>query len=665
LPGSAPPELSDQELLRRYARTQDQQAFATIVSRYSKMVTGIARRASISSADAEDVCQAVFLLLSNSIHTVAWKHSISNWLYATTRHIASKVHRQNQRRSRREASVSPRESVSPLNEMKVRELFVILDEEMEKLPPRYRETILLTYFEDASRQEVADRLGIPAATVKTRLERARQRLARALAQRGVTVCISSIFLCCATATAAPTTRLETILSAVSGTASLRARQLAQGVHMFGIGTTFRATVMALAILVGGSMSMMAQSKTGPMSLTVSLEPVMPRIEHEPPDPVPQVESDVKTAAYSRDGRYLAVSMMRLEKTSDGKLITSTRTPNPGRDPSITLYDTKTWKPLHQLKTEQTTTSLCFSADGETLYSAEMDDKVYEWKVSTGMKAKTLEINKGKCEKLVMIPNGKMLLIAHLNQLSVKMPDNTFVHDQSANCISFWDIAGEKVIRTFVYEQGALLPGSITVSPDGSVLAASYHASQTISANVDGFHGIIEWDINTGKELRRYDAPRSSKEAFPVVHAIAFTLDGKGIILAGGEVLPRGNGQQAVGKIWLFDRKTGKLEKTIGDDRKGLIRSMVLSADGSRLYLPAGWSDLATEKTINQFSPEIQCWDTATWKLHWVRRDPQATTHAHLAHSPQSQRLSFAGEHGLQFLDTRDGKTRGGLVKPVK
>lgn len=433
--------------------------------------------------------------------------------------------------------------------------------------------------------------------------------------------------------------------------------------MSGIGTGFRVTAFALCSLLGlGGVCLMAQPQHSPLHLA-GVGPSMPKIEvQEPPDPIPQKGDTVKTSAYSPNGKYLAVSTMQLEKSSDGGTYFSTRFPNPGTNATITLYDTTTWKPFQTLKTEQTTTSFCFSADSETLYSAEMDDKIYAWNVKTGMKAKSLDAKKGKCEKLVLSPNGKMLISGHEIKLEMQLPDKSFLHDQSGNFICLWDTDTDKLIRTLGYDEEALLPRTITVSPDGSTLAACYLASQTASANLLGFHGIIEWDINTGKELRRYEIPRITKEALPVASSVAFTPDGTGIVMGGGEAVAGNTGRKVVGRIWLFDRKTGKLDKTLGDERKDIIRELAMSSDGSRLYIPAGWPAAATAETAHQFSSEIQCWDTSTWKLNWVHRDAQANSHVHLSVSPHGKRILFAGDHGLKFVDSKDGKARGALLK---
>src|SRR5262245_10239782 len=76
---------SDRVLLRRFADTNDQRAFAVLVHRHAGMVLGVCRRALMHAHDAEDACQATFLVLARKAKGGRWQSSIANWLYATAR----------------------------------------------------------------------------------------------------------------------------------------------------------------------------------------------------------------------------------------------------------------------------------------------------------------------------------------------------------------------------------------------------------------------------------------------------------------------------------------------------------------------------------------------------------------------------------------------------
>src|SRR5205823_5637960 len=101
-----------------------------------------------------------------------------------------------------------------------RELLAVLDEELDKLPARYREPLVLCYLESLTRDQAARRLGVPAATLKAQLERGRKRLGDALTRRG---CALGSGLLAAAANsrgeAAPLATVQTVLAAVSGSPS--------------------------------------------------------------------------------------------------------------------------------------------------------------------------------------------------------------------------------------------------------------------------------------------------------------------------------------------------------------------------------------------------------------------------------------------------------------
>src|SRR5271156_2842760 len=79
---------SDSELLTRFVSDNDQTAFATVVARHTAMVLGVCRRSLSSLHDAEDACQAVFLLLAKKAGHTGWQSSVASWLYTTARKVA-------------------------------------------------------------------------------------------------------------------------------------------------------------------------------------------------------------------------------------------------------------------------------------------------------------------------------------------------------------------------------------------------------------------------------------------------------------------------------------------------------------------------------------------------------------------------------------------------
>src|SRR5262249_58407768 len=79
---------SDRDLLRRFNEDGDQSAFAAIVQRHTALVFGVCRRALAQQEDAEDACQATFLILARKAKSIRWQPSIANWLHTTARPVA-------------------------------------------------------------------------------------------------------------------------------------------------------------------------------------------------------------------------------------------------------------------------------------------------------------------------------------------------------------------------------------------------------------------------------------------------------------------------------------------------------------------------------------------------------------------------------------------------
>jgi RNA polymerase sigma factor (sigma-70 family) len=241
--------LSDRDLLTRYAEGGDQTAFATVVSRHTAMVQGVCQRVLHSQAEAEDACQAVFLILAQRVKTVRWQASAANWLYTTARKVALNARKAATRRTRRESAAAVSDKVSEVDRLTGRELLAALDEELDRLPPRYRTPLVLCYLQELTRDEAALRLGIPTATLKSQLERGRKKLADALTRRGIVLGAGLLAVAATSSAGASSPRLlESILATVRGTPSPAVATLAQEVVMKGLFTRTKWLLVVLAVV---------------------------------------------------------------------------------------------------------------------------------------------------------------------------------------------------------------------------------------------------------------------------------------------------------------------------------------------------------------------------------------------------------------------------------
>jgi RNA polymerase sigma factor (sigma-70 family) len=179
---------SDAALLGRFVGQRDESAFAALVARHGSLVFGVCRRVLRDAATAEDAFQATFLVLARKASTVRPPEQLAAWLYGTARRVALQAQRAAQRRQQHERQVAPAPApADPLDQLTARELLLALDEEVQRLPPRYRLPILVCCLEGKSLEEAGRQLGWSAGSVKGRLERGRRRLQERLVRRGLTL----------------------------------------------------------------------------------------------------------------------------------------------------------------------------------------------------------------------------------------------------------------------------------------------------------------------------------------------------------------------------------------------------------------------------------------------------------------------------------------------
>jgi RNA polymerase sigma-70 factor (ECF subfamily) len=180
-------ELSDGELLARFAGENDEAAFTVLVERHGPLVLGVCRRALGNLQDAEDACQASFLALARKAASIRKRASVSSWLHRVASSVARNMKRERWRRQRREHELPRTGTPDPAADVSWREMLGALDEELEQLPERYRAPLILCYLEGRTRDDAAGQLAITPGTLHGRLERGRRLLGDRLTRRGVTL----------------------------------------------------------------------------------------------------------------------------------------------------------------------------------------------------------------------------------------------------------------------------------------------------------------------------------------------------------------------------------------------------------------------------------------------------------------------------------------------
>jgi RNA polymerase sigma factor (sigma-70 family) len=177
--------LTDGQLLERYVRGREAAALAALVRRHGPMVWGVCRRVLANYHDAEDAFQATFLVLARKAAAIAARELLANWLYGVAYQTARKARATAAKRRARERQVRemPEPAAAPPDLWP--DLRPLLDQELSRLPDKYRVVIVLCDLEGKARKEAARQIGVPEGTVAGWLARARVLLAKRLAQRGV------------------------------------------------------------------------------------------------------------------------------------------------------------------------------------------------------------------------------------------------------------------------------------------------------------------------------------------------------------------------------------------------------------------------------------------------------------------------------------------------
>ncbi len=184
LAGEGHSHLTDSQLLQQFVAQRDEGAFTALVQRHAMMVLRVCRNILHHQQDSEDACQAAFLVLARKARTIRKQQAVSSWLHGVAYRIASRIRAQARRRQRRETSSQAPCSTNPSDDLSVRELQVILHEELHRLPEKYRAPLLLCFWEGRTRDEAAEQLGTTVDAFKKRLERARHLLGSRLTRRG-------------------------------------------------------------------------------------------------------------------------------------------------------------------------------------------------------------------------------------------------------------------------------------------------------------------------------------------------------------------------------------------------------------------------------------------------------------------------------------------------
>src|ERR1035437_3691813 len=178
-------EMADMELLRQYAHRKSEEAFAVLVTRHVNVVYSAALRKTGNAHAAEEITQAVFIILAKKADRLRDGTILSGWLYQTARLTSASFLRTEVRRARREQEAYM-QSLSNEPEAKVwPEIEPLLEDAMGRLGEKERNALALRFFEGKSFQEIGTALGASENAAKKRVSHGLEKLRKLFTKRGV------------------------------------------------------------------------------------------------------------------------------------------------------------------------------------------------------------------------------------------------------------------------------------------------------------------------------------------------------------------------------------------------------------------------------------------------------------------------------------------------
>jgi RNA polymerase sigma factor (sigma-70 family) len=627
--GSSGAEPSDGELLALFTVDRDPAAFEALVRRHEQLVMNVCRRLLGPGADADDAFQATFFVLARKARTIRKQESVACWLHGVAHRLSRQLLSKMAGRQRCAAKLQPAAESMPMRDDPVhvasmRELGVILDDELRSLPTVCRAALVACHLEGLSTAEAAQRLGVPASTLKSRLRRGRDLLRQRLSRRGVglstvalTVALGEQSRAGASAALVQVTVQTALCVAASGTATVATRAAALAGKALGRMQIGRVKLVLLAVLTvalaGLGAAFSRSMPSGPAGSEVIDAGQDAALADKGParagvdlqgDPLPagaimrlgtarwRHAWGVESVAFTPDGQQVVSAgghKIHVWEASTGKELRNFQSFNvmavtisraagvlaAAENGNLKVLDLATWEP--KFSHEIGTFAVAISPDGSILASGARStktDPVMLWNPRTGEKLRSLAGNMPQVFRLAFSPDGKQLAAA-----SCRIPSFSPPEGSRSQIVRVWDVQTGQLHELDGHTGGVT---SVAYSPDGTVLATGGH---------DGT--LILWDTASRKLLHKtqtIDEPYFHRKGDGIdsggIRALAFAPDAKTMASAHHDSTVR-----------LFDAAGGK-QLRILRGHTYTVCDVAFSADGKTL---ASCSDDQT----------VRLWDAAT------------------------------------------------------
>jgi RNA polymerase sigma factor (sigma-70 family) len=588
-----PGQASDAQLLDRFAREGDGDAFAALVQRHGPMVLRVCRRLLRDHHAAQDAFQATFLVLARRARAVGRAERLAGWLYGVAYRVASQARAREAARLRREAGAPARPVPDAAAEAAARELSAAVDDELNRLPERYRAPLFLCYLEGRTRDEAARQLGVSLRTLQRRLEAGRVQLRARLTRRGLTLGAALVAASVAGSTGAALSACQ--VSAARAAAAGAATPAAAGLADAALRTTARMSKLAAAVLLGGILAVAAGVAA---CVAVPLKPpAKSPAADDTPKPAPPPDKAAAPAdaprfdvpeknvrlAYSPDGRYLVTGGphgdLRVWDAAAGRQVAAP-TEKPARvgeiafsadgklfatasndDLTVRVWDAATGRVVRKWDDNDAFKSVAFSPDGKTLASGNLDEEVLLWEIATGKLLRKWRAHRACISVVRFTPDGKELVSGDLDEPLYVWDLESGKKQLSLGCLGeqrMFDLSRDGRLVAWLNGEGHWPRAKLTVRVTDLATGKNVQVLHKVEEGGADFRGALAfapdgktlagglrdtiylWDAATGKELRRWVGDRR------MVTSLAFAGDGKTLASSGLD-----------STIRLWDPATGK------------------------------------------------------------------------------------------------------------